>query len=55
MASSPLKVEVTGSFPSLAIQAAFAKNENSNGGGNGNGNGSGNGHLVLSLPVLAGR
>lgn len=41
---APLKVEVTGSFPSLAIQAAFAKNENSNGGGNGNGNGGGGGN-----------
>lgn len=41
---APLKVEVPGSFPSLAIQAAFAKNENSNGGGNGNGNGGGGGN-----------
>jgi hypothetical protein len=40
---APLKVEVPGSFPSLAIQAAFAKNENSNGGGNGNGNGGNSG------------
>lgn len=42
LAVAPLKVDVAGSFPSLASQAAFAKNENGNGGGNGNGNG-GNG------------
>jgi len=42
LAVVPLKVDVAGSFPSLASLTAFAKNENGNGGGNGNGNG-GNG------------
>ncbi|QWW70383.1 hypothetical protein [Rhizobium sp. WYJ-E13] len=42
LAVVPLKVDVAGSFPSLASPTAFAKNENGNGGGNGNGNG-GNG------------
>lgn len=42
---TPLKLDVSGSFPSLVGQAAFAKNENGNGGnGNGNGNGGGNGN-----------
>ena len=44
LAVVPLKVDVTGSFPSFASQAAFAKNENGNGNGNGNGGGNGNGN-----------
>ncbi len=40
---APLKVEITGVFPSIASQAAFAKNENGNGKGNGNGGGNGKG------------
>ncbi len=41
---APLKVEITGLFPSIASQAAFAKNENGNGKGNGGGNGKGSGN-----------
>ncbi len=41
---APLKVEITGLFPSIASQAAFAKNENGNGKGNGGGNGKGGGN-----------
>ncbi len=44
LAVAPLKVDVAGSFPSLASEAAFAKNENGNGGGNGNGNSGGSGN-----------